>query len=84
MGMVAARSLATSVLADPGFLWEVPDTWTLEQAATVPVCYATVSEYFRSTLETNFERFDKLIPFSSNRATTHWLSAVVCDVVNLF
>uniref|UniRef100_A0A1B6DTB3 Fatty acid synthase n=1 Tax=Clastoptera arizonana TaxID=38151 RepID=A0A1B6DTB3_9HEMI len=41
MGMVPARGLATTVLADPAFLWEVPDKWTLEQAATVPVVYAT-------------------------------------------
>ncbi|XP_059470308.1 fatty acid synthase [Neocloeon triangulifer] len=41
MGMVPARSLATTVLADPGFLWEVPESWTLEDAATVPVVYAT-------------------------------------------
>ncbi|KAJ1529566.1 hypothetical protein ONE63_006337 [Megalurothrips usitatus] len=34
MGMVAARSLATTVLADPSFMWEVPDNWTLEQAAS--------------------------------------------------
>jgi fatty acid synthase len=43
MGMIAARGLATTVLADPGFLWEVPDNWTLEEAATVPVVYGTVS-----------------------------------------
>jgi fatty acid synthase, animal type len=41
MGMVAARGLATSVEADPQFLWDVPRDWTLEQAATVPVAYAT-------------------------------------------
>lgn len=41
MGMVAARGLATTVLADPGFLWEVPDEWTLEEAATIPVVYST-------------------------------------------
>ncbi|KAJ9575473.1 hypothetical protein L9F63_007678, partial [Diploptera punctata] len=41
MGMVAARGLATTVLADPGFMWEVPDKWTLEEAATVPVVYGT-------------------------------------------
>ncbi|XP_047503403.1 fatty acid synthase [Pieris napi] len=41
MGMVAARGLATTVIADRGFLWEVPDKWTLEEAATVPVAYAT-------------------------------------------
>lgn len=41
--MVVARGLATSVLVDPEFLWEIPDDWTLEQAATVPVVYSTVS-----------------------------------------
>lgn len=41
MGMVAARSLATTVVADPGFLWEVPEKWSLEEAATIPVVYGT-------------------------------------------
>lgn len=41
MGMIDARGLATTVLADPGFLWEVPDKWTLEEAATIPVVYGT-------------------------------------------
>lgn len=41
MGMVEARSLATTVLGDLGFLWEVPDKWTLEEAATIPVAYST-------------------------------------------
>nr|CAD7589405.1 unnamed protein product [Timema genevievae] len=43
MGMVPARGLATTILVDPTFLWEVPDKWTLEQASTIPVVYATVS-----------------------------------------
>ncbi|CAG2053808.1 unnamed protein product, partial [Timema podura] len=41
MGMVPARGLATTILVDPTFLWEVPDKWTLEQASTIPVVYAT-------------------------------------------
>jgi len=41
MGLVDARGLATTVLADPTFMWEVPKEWSLEEAATVPVCYAT-------------------------------------------
>lgn len=41
MGMVAACGLASTVLADRGFLWDVPAQWSLEQAATVPVAYAT-------------------------------------------
>lgn len=41
MGMVAACGLASTVLADKGFLWEVPSKWSLEEAATVPVAYST-------------------------------------------
>ncbi|CAI6345632.1 unnamed protein product [Macrosiphum euphorbiae] len=41
MGMLAATGLATSVLADPKFLWEVPSKWTLEEASTIPVVYGT-------------------------------------------
>lgn len=41
MAMVPARGLATTVVADPGFMWPVPDKWTLEEAATIPVAYAT-------------------------------------------
>jgi len=50
MGMLAARGLATSVLADPGFLWEVPSKWTLEQASTIPVVYGTVRRYTKINL----------------------------------
>lgn len=40
MGIVKAGGLATTVLADPDFTWEVPDKWTLEEAATIPLAYA--------------------------------------------
>lgn len=46
MGMLTARGLATSVAADPTFLWEVPSKWSLEQAATIPVVYGTVSCFY--------------------------------------
>jgi hypothetical protein len=36
-------SQATMVAAHSDLLWDVPDEWTLEDAATVPVVYATVS-----------------------------------------
>ncbi|XP_039309372.1 fatty acid synthase-like [Solenopsis invicta] len=41
MGIVKAKGLATTVVADCDFLWDVPDSWTLEEAATVPFAYAT-------------------------------------------
>ncbi|XP_061709202.1 fatty acid synthase-like isoform X2 [Cydia pomonella] len=41
MALVPAKGLATTVLADKSFMWEIPKRWTLEEAATVPVAYAT-------------------------------------------
>uniref|UniRef100_A0ABI7YC33 Fatty acid synthase n=1 Tax=Felis catus TaxID=9685 RepID=A0ABI7YC33_FELCA len=41
MGLVPAEGLATSVLLSQDFLWEVPSSWTLEEAASVPVVYTT-------------------------------------------
>jgi fatty acid synthase len=43
MGMTIYGALATLVCADKNFLWDVPDHWTLEDAATVSMVYATVS-----------------------------------------
>ena len=42
MGMVPSKGLATTcIVSDPEFTWPVPDNWTLEEAATVPVVYST-------------------------------------------
>uniref|UniRef100_A0A8C2CK73 Fatty acid synthase n=1 Tax=Cyprinus carpio TaxID=7962 RepID=A0A8C2CK73_CYPCA len=41
MGLLPAKGLATCVDADKRFLWDVPSSWTLEQAASIPVVYAT-------------------------------------------
>jgi fatty acid synthase len=42
MGMIDQRALATHVSGDSQFLWEVPESWSLEDAATIPVVYSTV------------------------------------------
>ena len=36
------QGLATTVLYNKNFQWPVPDHWSLEEAATVPVVYTTV------------------------------------------
>lgn len=41
MGLVPAEGLATSVQLPQDFLWDVPSSWTLEEAASVPVVYTT-------------------------------------------
>ncbi|CAG9818777.1 unnamed protein product [Phaedon cochleariae] len=41
MGIVDGKALATMVLTNSSFLWEVPEEWSLEEAATIPLVYAT-------------------------------------------
>ena len=42
MGCVPAQGFATSIVVDdPEFLWPIPPAWSMEEAATVPVVYAT-------------------------------------------
>uniref|UniRef100_A0A8C5Q5P7 Fatty acid synthase n=1 Tax=Leptobrachium leishanense TaxID=445787 RepID=A0A8C5Q5P7_9ANUR len=41
MGLLPAKGLATAVDADQRFLWDVPESWSLADAASVPVVYAT-------------------------------------------
>ncbi|XP_002741902.2 fatty acid synthase-like, partial [Saccoglossus kowalevskii] len=42
MGLVPAKALATTVSVDKDFTWAIPQSWTMEEAASVPVVYATV------------------------------------------
>ena len=43
MGYTIGKGMATEVVSlDPLFLWPVPTDWTLEEASSVPVVYATV------------------------------------------
>ncbi|KAM5135188.1 fatty acid synthase-like isoform 1-T1 [Mantella aurantiaca] len=41
MGLLPAKGLATAVDADQRYLWNVPENWSLADAATVPVVYTT-------------------------------------------
>lgn len=42
MGMLSVGALSTIVMADTSFVLPVPDKWSLEEAATIPVVYGTV------------------------------------------
>ncbi|XP_055593802.1 fatty acid synthase-like [Uranotaenia lowii] len=42
MGIVDTGALATKVKYDPELIWQVPDSWTLEEACTAPIVYGTV------------------------------------------
>lgn len=42
MGMITSRALTNILEYDKYLQWKVPDSWSLEEAATVPVVYGTV------------------------------------------
>lgn len=42
MGLIASKGLSNLIQSDPYFLWKIPDQWSLEDAATIPVVYGTV------------------------------------------
>ena len=54
MGLCLSGAFATHIEADRNLLWDCPDDWSLEQAATVPYAYATVYSAF--FLKANIEK----------------------------
>ncbi|XP_048759235.2 fatty acid synthase-like [Ostrea edulis] len=63
-GLVPAKGLATHVDVTPEFLWSVPENWTLEQAATVPVVYSTV--YYALVIRGRINPGDKVLIHSGS------------------
>lgn len=51
MGICESGSLATKLVADKSFLVRVPDDWSLEDAATVPVVYSTMLYAFSVSIQ---------------------------------
>ena len=64
MGLVAAKGFATSVAADPNFVWQVPDTWTLEEASTVPMAYSTA--YYALVIRGNLRKGERVLIHSGS------------------
>lgn len=64
MGVCSHKALATTVAADPFFLWDVPDKWTLEEAATVPVAYSTA--YYALVSRGNLKKGEKVLIHSGS------------------
>ncbi|GAB1597533.1 fatty acid synthase-like, partial [Argonauta hians] len=64
MGLLSAKGLATSVDADRDFLWEIPNSWTLEEAASVPVVYSTV--YYALVVRGQIKKGDTVLIHSGS------------------
>ncbi len=62
MGMVPFKGIATAVLTHRDFLWTVPESWSLEEAATVPVVYITA--YYALLIRGGLKANDSLLVHS--------------------
>lgn len=61
MGLLPGGALSTLVAADSCLIWEVPNFWTLEEAATIPVIYITVLYCFSVVIIKIFNRRQKIL-----------------------
>ncbi|XP_012251516.2 fatty acid synthase-like [Athalia rosae] len=59
MGMLGNGTFSNLILCDRDLMWEVPDNWTLEDAATVPVAYGTA--YYALSLCGKMKKGEKVL-----------------------
>ena len=64
MGIAAAQALATSICVPSRFHWEVPDTWCMRDAATVPVVYSTA--YYALVVRAKLRRNERVLVHSGS------------------
>ncbi|KAJ8030394.1 Fatty acid synthase [Holothuria leucospilota] len=64
MGIVENQGLASEVFAEPHFLFDVPKSWSLEDAATVPTVYCTV--YYALVVRGQMQRGDSILIHSGS------------------
>ncbi|XP_049273436.1 fatty acid synthase-like [Rhipicephalus sanguineus] len=64
MGLAPGMGMATAVVTNPDSLWEVPESWSLEEASTVPVVYATV--YYALIVKGDMRPGDSLLVHSGS------------------
>lgn len=64
MGIVANKGMATSVIANPLLLWDVPEEWSLKEAATIPVVYTTA--YYALVLRGRLKKGERILIHSGS------------------
>lgn len=78
MGMVPAKGLATTVVMNhTNFLWPIPDAWTMEEAATIPVAYSTA--YYSLIIRGKLHRGEKVLIHSGSGAVGQAAIAICLD-----
>ncbi|KAG5318197.1 FAS synthase, partial [Pseudoatta argentina] len=82
MGIRETDCIANVVVKDKDLCWKIPDTWTFEEAATVPVIYSTV--YLALYIYGKIKRGDKILVHSGTggvgQAAIHLALKEGCEV----
>ncbi|KAJ0175953.1 hypothetical protein K1T71_008127 [Dendrolimus kikuchii] len=78
MGLVSGGSLANTVLADPDLLWPVPEYWTLEEAATVPLPY--IYAYYCLTMKTIGRKIKSILVNGADGALGQAIIAITLEI----
>ncbi|KYN20666.1 Fatty acid synthase [Trachymyrmex cornetzi] len=82
MGIRETDCIANVVAKDKDLCWKIPDTWTFEEAATVPVVYSTV--YLALYIYGKMKRGDKILIHSGTgdigQAAIHLALNEGCEV----
>ncbi|KAF7488070.1 Fatty acid synthase [Sarcoptes scabiei] len=63
MGMVPFKGFATTITSFEDFLWEVPEDWSLEEAASIPVVYTTA--FYSLIVRGQLQEGDKVLIHSA-------------------
>ncbi|GFQ69735.1 fatty acid synthase, partial [Trichonephila clavata] len=64
MCFVQCRGVATTVVADPSLMWDIPDDWTLEEASTVSVAYTTA--YYALVMRGRIQKGERVLIHSGS------------------
>jgi NADPH:quinone reductase-like Zn-dependent oxidoreductase len=72
MAMVRNRGMANVVEGDRALMWSIPDEWSLEEAATVPVAYGTV--YYAMVRNKAIWKYMNFFRDHSHRSYAHTVS----------
>ncbi|XP_065211282.1 fatty acid synthase-like [Planococcus citri] len=63
-GLVKEGAIASNVIANDNFVWNVPKNWTMEEAATVPFAY--VLAYYSLCLRSGIEKGNSVLIIGAN------------------
>ena len=79
MGMVPAKGLATTlVMENSKFLWPIPPQWSMEDASTVPVAYATA--YYALFIRGHLQPGEKVLIHSGSGAVGQAAISICLDL----